>query len=244
MKKTVIVLGIIATIVVAVIVAWKMVYPTNTLRYKVTVEVETPEGLKVGSAVREVTVMQQPELPDSGPNITQKGEAVVIDLGKRGVAFAVMGADDYWTFFDSFAPQGGAGSATEAEGMLYYEEVEGQKSLELKNRPLVVMFKDINDPKSVEAVYRVTGKPIPSSPDYTYKVEDNFERLFGSGVLLKNMIIETTSEPVTWEIEKYLTWLPSRKNIPGPLAGSPEKPYEDPSGLFLTGVELSKGRLW
>lgn len=214
MKKTVIVLGIIASIVVAVIVAWKIVYPTNTLRYKVTVEIKTPEGLKVGSAVREVTVMQQPELPDSGPNITQKGEAVVIDLGKRGIAFAVMDTDDYWTFFEAFAQQGGAGNALEPEDMKYYDSVEGKRSLGHEGHPLIITFKDIKDPKSVETVYRVKRTAIPNSFGYTYEVENNFEEIFGSGVRLKEITIETTDEPAKRVVEEYLLWLKGYPEAP------------------------------
>jgi hypothetical protein len=92
----------IAVLLIAGIAVAKQIYPSATLRYKVTVEIETPEGIKTGSAVREVFIQRQPELPESGPDIKPKGEAVVIDLGKRGVVFALTSFDDYRTIFKVF----------------------------------------------------------------------------------------------------------------------------------------------
>jgi hypothetical protein len=43
-------------------IAWDTVYPSGTLRYKMTVSVETPEGIKTGSAVREIYFYRTPQL--------------------------------------------------------------------------------------------------------------------------------------------------------------------------------------
>ncbi len=203
MKKMIIIFIALAGLVFSC----SIIYPRDTVRYKITVEIETPEGVKVGSAVREVTVQQQPELPEGHAHIKQKGEAVTIDLGVRGIAFAVMGTDDYWTFFNAFAPENGPGNATEAQGMRYYKSVKGKKSLGLKDRPLIVFFRDIDVSKSVEAVYRVYSKVQYSNDPADLAVEDNFEKIFGSGVRLKDIIIEPTDEPITWGIQKWLPWL-------------------------------------
>lgn len=195
LRNTVIVLGLI-------VVGWNIIYPTNTVRYKVTVTVETPEGEKTGSAVRELKVVQTPEpTPETSPHTELKGEAVVIDLGKRGVAFAVMGTDDFWILFNAY-PDGPP--PLRPAGMRYLKAQKEKKSLELKNRPLIVMFKDMKDPKTVTPVYRVIGTQMPAGPNYSYKAEDNFAALFGAGVRLKDISIETTKEPVTRSIQKYL----------------------------------------
>lgn len=57
-----------------------------TWRYKMTVTVETPEGIKTGSAVREISnSLQGNNWPDVGNPAGVRGEAVVVDLSKRGV---------------------------------------------------------------------------------------------------------------------------------------------------------------
>lgn len=57
-----------------------------------TITVDTPEGLKSGSAVREVFVQYQPGFMgvQAGGHATLRGEAVEVDLGARGKLFALM----------------------------------------------------------------------------------------------------------------------------------------------------------
>lgn len=198
---------LVVLLIGAPIALWGIAYPSGNTRYKITVTVETPEGIKVGSAVRSYHVQKTPEpLETIHPHTSMKGEAVVVDLGKRGVVFAVMGTDDYWLLFNTYPYAKGAMTA---EGIRYYRSFKGgSTSLALKDRPLMVMFKDVKDPKTVTPVYRVSGTPIPNSRNYKYTVEDRFEEIFGKGVKLKDITIETTNEPVTWGIEKQLPWIP------------------------------------
>lgn len=64
-----------------------------TYRYRLTVEVETPEGIKSGFSVIEVrtTMAGRVKLPDANAlAIDFIGEAVTVDLGKRGLLFALL----------------------------------------------------------------------------------------------------------------------------------------------------------
>lgn len=57
---------------------------TEKFRYKMTVEVETPQGIKTGDAVREVTHSTPPPIPmlgESRPTWSVAGEAVRAALG-------------------------------------------------------------------------------------------------------------------------------------------------------------------
>jgi len=64
---------------------------SGTWRYRVTVEIETPEGIKSGSAVRELSVgTPLINLPDAGNPGRIRGEAVVIDLGVIGKVFSLL----------------------------------------------------------------------------------------------------------------------------------------------------------
>lgn len=209
LPKSVIVLGLI---VAAVVIGWNLLFPSGTWRYKVIVSIETPEGIKTGSAVREMHVVDTPNiLPEVHASIDVKGEAVVVDLGKRGVVYAVMGTDDYYTVFNAFPVEG----ATTAGGIRYYKSLKPgtSASLALQDRPMLVTFKDPSDPKTVTLAYHAGMEhyEIPSEgggtagEDRPKVFEDNMEALFGKGVKLKGITVEMTDEKVTRGIAgKYL----------------------------------------
>ncbi len=178
---------------------------SDSWRYKMTVVVETPEGLKTGSAVREVTVHGGLKLtPEMLPLIEVKGEAVVVDLGKRGVLFMLVngdyGADILFKLFSG-------------------KHKAGKVTLTPDQYPNFARFRNLNDPKTIENV-RATGdkrtdkirKADPRRPIV------DFKDAFGEGVSLKDVTIEITSEPVTWGVQKYLPWL---KDIYGYISGKP-----------------------
>lgn len=200
--------------VLAVIVLWHIAYPRDSIRYKITINIETPEGLKTGSAVREVTVKQFPQLtPEMQPMQSLKGEAAVVDLGTRGVLFAVMGTDDFWTYFYAFAPEGkGGGEAIGRFGMKPYKAQPHEvRPLSVRFHPTMVMFKDMNDPKSITLAYHATPYEVRDKNDnkeIKYKVEDNLEKLFGKGVRLQSITMERTEEPIVWIVKNYISWLP------------------------------------
>ena len=56
-----------------------------------TITVDTPEGVKTGSAVHEISNSKGLfGFPDAGNPADIEGEAVVVDLGERGVLFALI----------------------------------------------------------------------------------------------------------------------------------------------------------
>lgn len=199
--------------------AW-MVGPYGTYRYKLTLEVETPEGLKSGYAVREVKTIHGIKLtPESHPSVRIRGEAVVVDLGERGVAFSIIEEDAKTIACNAFPVPGespGSGCTT-PEGIRYYDSLkEGKAILPLKWLPTIVTFTDLKDPTSVQYVYGVERyeEPLPHGGSETgWRVkEDNFEKLFGQGVKLKQVTIEMTDEPVTIRVLNWLPWLLEYKN--------------------------------
>ena len=174
----------------------------DVLRYKVTVTVTTPEGEKTGSAVREAGRYSEMRiLPQQGGvtyNIA-KGEAVVIDLGKSGVLFALMGdREEAEVIFNMFPNKKAKDRVT--------------MTLEQMRRyPQFVHFKNLNDQKAVE--YAAQRKIEGGHYDGPYidggsVAGINFnENIFGKGINLKEVTIELTGDPVTTGIEKYLPWL-------------------------------------
>jgi len=202
---------------------------SGSWRYKMTVAVETPEGIKTGSAVREVHVQRPPiNMPHVTSDVKVKGEAVVVDLGKRGVLFALLrgpkGDEDYpyLVLFDAF-PSGHGGTTPKA--IEYYSTLKNAKAtLTFDQYPMLVTFRDLNDPKTVTAVLEIekSGKPI--APEFRLRA-DRFAELFGTGVTLKEITIEMTEEPVTRRIK---THLPSFGEKTGFEQWFKSLPYDDP----------------
>lgn len=156
---------------------------TEKIRYKMTVTVETPEGEKTGSAVREAGLYNEKSiLPDQGGSIYNitKGEAVVIDLGQRGLVFALIGRDD---------------EARNVFNVFPHREKTLPVSLSSEQYPKFVRFRDLNDPKTVESLLE-TSMCIEKDERGTC-ITDRFEGGIGKGVRLKSVTIEVTDEEVT-----------------------------------------------
>lgn len=173
-------------------------------RYKLTVEVETPDGVKTGSAVREMNLLFEPRPLDPPKHYyvshNMRGEAVAVDLGERGVLFALFSSDSYPEVTDTFE---GPPMRT-LEGAEYYSSLEaGPTPVPPQRVPWIVTFSDLSDPMSVEMV---KGGVFDVEKQKHMPV-DRFEELFGEGFRLKAVTVEMTEEPVTWSIEEYLPWL-------------------------------------
>ena len=184
-----------------------------TYRYKITVEVETPEGLRRGSAVREITTIDQgkgfPGPEAGGVRHKVRGEAVAVDLPNGGTLFALLtGAEAHRTGDAEWIADATLRDAVEALPAVGPQPTDGnfaphrQKILaalqgeQLRGTvpptfyPVFVHFRNIDDPTSVEQI----------DPD-------DLEAKFGEGYALKQINIETTDEQVTNEIEARLKWL-------------------------------------
>ena len=175
-------------------------FSNEKIRYKMTVKVQTPEGIRTGFAIREAGRYTEPSiLPDQGGtmyNLT-RGEAVVIDLGQRGVLFALLGGED------------------EARDIFKYLS-DAQKlvvvDLLSNNTPLrFFYFKDLSDPMTVEPARDV----IRCSPDVEGCSNGMMELslltmdgAFGPGVTIKRVDVARTDEPFEDILHVWLPWLP------------------------------------
>src|SRR5207302_7819896 len=86
-------LAIVAALIASAPIAYGVAYPSLTLHYRLTLEAEVDGKPKTGSGVIEVTYSKQPEFA-SGRDLvsSHRGEAVVLDLGERGMLFALLKA--------------------------------------------------------------------------------------------------------------------------------------------------------
>ncbi|MCU7846964.1 MAG: hypothetical protein KZQ89_02995 [Candidatus Thiodiazotropha sp. (ex Lucinoma kastoroae)] len=177
---------------------------TYSWRYKLTVEIDTPEGLKSGSAVREVSVVYTPKSSTRAKphrKISIKGEAVVIDLGDQRKVFSLLvggrwGVDQPSRIFYDIFPV--SFPAQSIEGLEYYSQLKDKKVvLDEDHYSSMVMFEDINDQMTVKRVYGRTRTTV----------DDQFEERFGKDYRIKQVIIETTDEEVTWKVAEIIPWV-------------------------------------
>lgn len=188
-----------------------------TYRYRLTVEVETPEGLKTGSSVIEVRtqIAERPNLPDANAlNIRVIGEAVSVDLGKRGMLLALLRSEDavnwaggvmelvtprppYVAGEDAYVAWHKAMLANKGLHELPRNASSNQRPWRShepndppKDYPMLVHFTNMADPATVEIV----------DPD-------NLAAVYGQGIKLRRMTVELTRSPVTSGIGNKLIWL-------------------------------------
>ncbi|MGH1404909.1 MAG: hypothetical protein ACRBDL_11790 [Alphaproteobacteria bacterium] len=175
-------------------------------RYRITVEVETPEGLKSGSAVWEVNLSPVKINNVNGYKDTYRGEAIAVDLGERGYLFALRRG----SYGRSYKTQIVLWSFPHDEiddviKVRHYSELETDViSLSPDHYPLFVYLEDINDPKTTRAIYDPHNEISRKSRDIKVK---NIEEVFGEGVRVKDVKIQMTRDPVGFGIHNVLPWL-------------------------------------
>lgn len=179
----------------------------NSYRFKMTVEVETPEGLRTGSSVYEVKGIGSRDLitGGKGSRTTLRGEAVAVDLPGGKALFALLrmangtSTDDHLGIM-SMRLMDPAMINTEkdksARRIASGDSIRSPADVPLSDYPLLVMFADINDPTSVT---RVDPANLAAS--------------LGAGMRLKRIVVEVTDEDVTVAIGKRLAWLSSQKTV-------------------------------
>lgn len=216
-------------------------------RYRLSVEVNTPQGLRTGSSVIEVRVHKagQYTIPSPGSIIsTLRGEAVAVDLPHGRTLYALLRSEEDadWAkdILQSVIKQQTINDrlqspdpfATDMERILALrgtQELPRVRSASGRptgatesSYPLLVAFTNDSDPRTIKRV----------DPEI---IQDNF----GTGITLRRIIIERTNDPVTVGIERRLRWLPT---VNEKLRGSNFNPKGIPVGDFqrLFSTELER----
>ncbi len=167
-------------------------------RSKITVNVETPNGIVSGSSVtREVASLTSGALvpPEArGGGHGRFGEAVVVEVAPGKYLFALLpGSMDTAPELDAahvFFP-GQPPADTDAK----FATLRESRQIPANLYPMLVTFDDINVPASVKLV---DPKNIAAS--------------FGAGYRLKDMTLEITDEAVTdGSVDSVLPWLAEHK---------------------------------
>jgi hypothetical protein len=181
---------------------------------KLTVAVETPDGVKTGSAVTRVSALWGRQLlSGNGVAFGVMGEATVVELPNGQYLFALLAIagcksdgviilPTEYVANEAFSEQLSGGKQlvaddTRSELFEKLQVFRGSRTLPRDQYPLLVTFTDINDPKSVKLV-------DPA----------NLAATFGQGYQLKSIALEITDEDVTeGRIEKILGWLSQENPI-------------------------------
>lgn len=170
---------------------------TERYRYKMTVEVETPQGPRSGYAVREIVIRTPPSIPMLGEHRTGFGvigEAVAVDIAPGKVLFALMtganGSHDYAgrdvNFMFKELTSGKKGDAIE----LWPKKPTTRRPIIAEPMPILVTFRDVSDPTTAEHVE-------PGA----------LEQTFGPGVILKKIEVSLVDQAITTGIDKRLNWI-------------------------------------
>ncbi|SNS98333.1 hypothetical protein SAMN06295912_12815 [Sphingomonas laterariae] len=213
--------GILISIGVCIVVAGAFVgyalifeSASGAWNYKVTVTIETPEGDVSGYAVREISNSVSnigPKLPGSGNPAEYKGEAVVVDLGERGLVF-VLRDDREGSRFLRLFPEG---SLFNVEGMKTYKKtlIPGRKATlnpeQFPGYQPIVTFKNLNDPTSVVVLMKWKRLDRMKDGRQIELTEDRFQEIFGEGVHLKSIEYEITDRALGYKVRQYLPWIES-----------------------------------
>lgn len=201
-------LAILLALVAALYGLYLYKFPTYTYRYKVIVDVDVDGKTISGSAVREVRRWHQFitfGFPYGGD---LDGEAVVVDLGSRGLLIATMYQPNDLTNDAIMTPERVLRRTHNLprhfQGKLKDEREELWRQLSAlrvcadmlqKEWPLFVRFGDIKKPYSVERV-----DPL--------SIIDNFD----AGVKIRNVRICLVDEQVTREISAIMPWIDNLAN--------------------------------
>ena len=175
------------------------------IRYRLTLEVETPEGMKTGSGVIEHGARWNDGITrglGAGPGlaVATRGEAIITDLGARGLLLCLLTRDitrDGSTV-ESFLPYvvfpfdkwGGS----QKEYGAYLGRLKARKAVAnapFEGLPMLARLRDPLDPATAERV------------DPT-----NLAATFGAGVRLVRVTVQITDEPLAPPtIENKLPWV-------------------------------------
>lgn len=203
----------LAVIALAGVAAWVWYFPSASLHYKLSVDVDDNGVMRHGEGVIGVYFQSNGfMLIDKTPHwsIGVRGEAFAVDLGERGAMFVLLSDDRtrkrsaeagrgalFWYFGDSFGdlPPNYIGKLRLDEFMRNRAVVEVKPDA----LPMLVRFGDINDPKSAE---RVDPEHLDAS--------------FGPGARLARATVQITDQPVSTGIENRLRWVASAAVMKNP----------------------------
>jgi hypothetical protein len=180
---------------------------TESYSYKLTLAVNTPEGVKRASGVVDISFWDV-SIPASGTMYKLHGEALYLDLGPGARPLIALltsqlhpkyGKNQRWSRdggpnFNFLLRLYGEPPIIDnvLAGVSRLARMRGPRSITPDDLPDLVTFADVNDPKSV----------IEVDPN-------DLQATLGPNITWNEITLESTAEPVTTGIEPKLPWIPS-----------------------------------
>jgi hypothetical protein len=199
---------LLAGLTVVVLSGCGLIWPSDRMRHRITVEIDTPQGVRTGVSVIETTATEGSTWGGNGPGIhfSLKGDAVALDLGGGRTLFALLrgagGSQGDGAGFQARLMTDALRAGTTSTPALDVSAMDlmqaraavkdAEATLDLPQGlyPMLVTFTDIADPKSVT---RVEPADLAAT--------------FGPGVKLRRITVAVTDAAVTRGIGKRLGWL-------------------------------------
>jgi hypothetical protein len=189
---------------------------SESYRYKLTLAVNTPDGIKRGSTVAEV-LFRDVSIPERGTMHKLHGQALYLDLGPGARPLIALLTSQLHPTYRPVVVIGGeaqrwlrdagpsirlmcsiygiAPSADYMDDVPRIARLRGPHNITPEDLPDLVTFADINDPKSV----------IQVDPN-------NLQAALGPGVSWNEITLESTDEPITTGIKAKLPWIPAYRH--------------------------------
>lgn len=181
-------------------------------RYKETVVVETPEGVRTGSTVIEVK-MEYINFGDHTNLLPSayKGDAAAVDLPGGKVLFALLDSPEHldWakTAFEYLIPQQPYNGNNTLKDRPEFRQY--QLAMALRGPQILPRFRKTFGGTGTESAYPYLVTFLNNSEPATIQAvnPDNLTAIFGQGYKLKAIVLEKTDDPVSGGIEKRLGWI-------------------------------------
>jgi hypothetical protein len=172
---------------------------SESYRYKLTLAVNTPDGIKRSSSVTKWDFWEV-SIPARGIPHRLRGEALYLDLGPSASPLIALltshlhekrdGVVWDWSGGDLLTRLYGMPSTDFMDDVARLARMRGPRRITPADLPDLVTFADVNDPKSV---VEVNSKDLQAT--------------LGQNVTWNEITLEMTDEPVTKGIELKLPWL-------------------------------------
>jgi hypothetical protein len=208
-------LGVLVAIAFVLYAVIAIAFPTHTHRYRITVEIDRPEGVRSGSTVIEVSKRDVRWVLIGRGNYEYRvrGEALFIDLGAGrnviGLLATGASASNISQMTSLFV---------EAYGHYRWDKdvwsgrtkLQGVVELQPPLIPTLVTFLDLSDPATARIVY-ATGVVESSDGRSGWRstprvMTDRVAELLGPGFRFKRALLEMVSEPPKQGMANRLPW--------------------------------------
>lgn len=186
----------------------------DVIRYRMTVEIDTPAGSKSGSAVQQLTLRREPRLtPESGGwSLGLEGEAVTVDVAPGKIIFALLKSRTGNYPWELLRHSIGWNEATVGlrTHLRQAERDHVSALLQPEGYPLFATFADPNVPSSVEV-------------------------MDANEFHVRRITLTMTDEPVTTSLSSRLPWL---SRVPERTLKQPVDPYDHSLAARLTHADF------